>query len=58
MEKARSMLRKIGLYRPKPAEDDDLSLFDKRLKKVNRAREYNAVNQGPGFKNPPSQSKA
>ncbi len=58
MEKAISLLTKIGFCRPKPADDDEMSPFEKRLKKVNRAREYNAVNLGPGFKNPPSQSKA
>ncbi len=58
MDKILMLLKYIGLYRSKPDAQDDISLFDRRLKMVSRAREYNAATRGPGFRNPPSQSKA
>lgn len=57
MQKAFSMLKKIGLFRSKAADEDEAVLFDRRLKKVTRAREYTPALRGPGFKNPPSQTK-
>jgi hypothetical protein len=58
MKKARLLLKKIGLFRSKAAAEEEACLFDKRLKKVTRAREYNATKHGPAFKNPQSQPKA
>jgi hypothetical protein len=58
MKKTRELLQKIGVVRPK-AEDEELTQFDKRLKKVNRAR---VVNQqglgGPVFKSRQSETEA
>ena len=51
MKKTSKLLQKIGFYRPKTETDEELTPFDRRLKKVNRAR---IVNQqglgGPVFK--------
>jgi hypothetical protein len=58
MKKTLVLLQKIGVLRPK-AEEDELTLFEKRLKKVNRAR---VVNQqglgGPVFKSRQSEPEA
>ena len=57
MEKALTLLRKIGLKKDKP-EEEELSVFDKRLKKVNRARVVNQVGLGgPVFKSRPSETE-
>ena len=57
MEKALSLLRKIGLKKDKPEEE--LSVFDKRLKKVNRARVVNQAGLGgPVFKSRQSEPEA
>jgi hypothetical protein len=58
MEKTLAKLSRIVLFRSKSDEEEELSQFEKRLKKVNRAREYNAAPRGPGFKNPQTPSKA
>jgi hypothetical protein len=52
MKKKLSLLQKMGLSRPKPADEEkDLSPFDKRLKMVNRARVVNQAGLGgPVFK--------
>lgn len=60
MKKKLSLLQKMGVSRPKPAEDtEELSPFEKRLKMVNRAR---VVNQhglgGPVFRIRQSESEA
>jgi hypothetical protein len=59
MKKTIKLLEKIGIYRPKTEEDQELTPFDKRLKKVNRAR---VVNQqglgGPVFKSRQSETEA
>ena len=58
MEKALTLLRKIRLTKDKP-EEEELSVFDKRLKKVNRARVVNQVGLGgPVFKSRQSESEA
>jgi hypothetical protein len=58
MKKTIKLLQKIGLGKGKPAEDE-ASLFDKRLKKVNRARVVNQVGLGgPVFKSRPSETEA
>lgn len=58
MEKALNLLRKIGLTKDK-TEEEELSVFDKRLKKVNRARVVNQVGLGgPVFKSRQSESEA
>lgn len=58
MKKTLALLKKIGVLRKK-ADTEELSPFDKRLKKVNRAR---VVNQqglgGPVFKSRPSEPEA
>ena len=58
MKKTVALLQKIGLLRPR-TEEEDLTPFEKRLKKVNRAR---VVNQqglgGPVFKNRPTEPEA
>ena len=57
MKKAINLLQKIGLGR-KPAADE-VSIFDKRLKKVNRARVVNQAGLGgPVFRTRPSQKEA
>lgn len=60
MKKTIKLLQKIGVVRPKAAEEaDELSPFDKRLKKVNRARVVNQVGLGgPVFKNRSSETEA
>jgi hypothetical protein len=59
MKKTIQLLQKIGLSRPKPETEDELTPFDKRLKMVNRAR---VVNQqglgGPVFKSRPPETEA
>lgn len=58
MEKALALLRKIGLKKDKP-EEEELSVFDKRLKKVNRARVVNQAGLGgPVFRSRPSEPEA
>lgn len=61
MKKTFELLQKIGVYRPKADKADkaeELTPFEKRLKKVNRAR---VVNQqglgGPVFKSRPSETE-
>jgi hypothetical protein len=60
MKKTIKLLQKIGVVRPKSAEDEaELSPFDKRLKKVNRARVVNQIGLGgPVFKSRQSESEA
>jgi hypothetical protein len=51
MKKTMELLQKIGVYRPKTDDEAELSPFDKRLKKVNRARVVNQAGLGgPVFK--------
>ncbi|MDX5349858.1 MAG: hypothetical protein LPJ95_04020 [Paracoccaceae bacterium] len=58
MKKALSLLQKIGLTKDR-TEEEELSVFDKRLKKVNRARVVNQVGLGgPVFKSRQSESEA
>ena len=58
MEKALTLLRKIRLTKDKP-EEEELSVFDKRLKKVNRARVVNQAGLGgPVFKSRQSEPEA
>ena len=58
MKKTIKLLQKIGFGKGKQAEDG-ASLFDKRLKKVNRARVVNQVGLGgPVFKSRPSETEA
>lgn len=58
MKKTIALLKKIGVLRPK-TDEEELSPFEKRLKKVNRAR---VVNQqglgGPVFKSRQSEPEA
>jgi hypothetical protein len=58
MKKTLKLLQKIGIYRPKAEDQEELTPFDRRLKKVNRAR---VVNQqglgGPVFKSRPSETE-
>jgi hypothetical protein len=58
MKKTLALLQKIGVLRPK-TDADEISPFEKRLKKVNRAR---VVNQqglgGPVFKSRQSEPEA
>ena len=57
MEKALALLRKIGLKKDKPEEEP--SVFDKRLKKVSRARVVNQAGLGgPVFKSRQSEPEA
>ena len=57
MEKALALLRKIGLKKDKPEEEP--SVFDKRLKKVSRARVVNQAGLGgPVFKSRQSDPEA
>lgn len=57
MKKALNLLQKIGLKKAK-SEEEELDAFDKRLKKVNRARVVNQVGLGgPVFKSRPSESE-
>ena len=53
-----TLLQKMGFRRPKAEDQPELTPFEKRLKKVNRAR---VVNQqglgGPVFKSRPSQTE-
>ncbi len=59
MKKPLELLQKMGVYRPKIEEPEELTPFDKRLKKVSRAR---VVNQqglgGPVFKSRPPGTEA
>jgi hypothetical protein len=58
MKKAFSLLQKIVLKKDKSAEEEQ-SVFDKRLKKVNRARVVNQVGLGgPVFKSRASETEA
>jgi hypothetical protein len=58
MKKALNLLQKIGLRKDKSGEEE-LSVFDKRLKKVNRARVVNQVGLGgPVFKSRQSETEA
>jgi hypothetical protein len=60
MKKTIKLLQKLGVVRPK-AEDGEteLSAFDKRLKKVNRARVVNQAGLGgPVFKSRSSETEA
>jgi hypothetical protein len=58
MKKTIKLLQKIGLGKGKP-EEEEASLFDKRLKKVNRARVVNQVGLGgPVFKSRSSETEA
>jgi hypothetical protein len=54
------ILQKIGIVRPKTtAEGEELSPFDKRLKKVNRARVVNQAGLGgPVFKSRSTEPEA
>jgi hypothetical protein len=57
MKKAIKLLRKIRMPRLKSGEKD-AEAFDKRLKKVNRARVVNQVGLGgPVFKSRPSETE-
>lgn len=60
MKKKLSLLQKMGLVRPKPADvEQELSPFDKRLKMVNRARVVNQAGLGgPVFKSRQSETEA
>jgi hypothetical protein len=50
MKKTMKLLQKIRFSRPKPADEENQT-FDKRLKKVNRARVVNQAGLGgPVFK--------
>jgi hypothetical protein len=56
MKKPLSLLQKIGL---KKKSEEELSVFEKRLKKVNRARVVNQVGLGgPVFKSRPPETEA
>lgn len=59
MKKTIKLLQKMGVYRPKADPAEELTPFEKRLKKVNRAR---VVNQqglgGPVFKSRQSETEA
>jgi hypothetical protein len=58
MKKPFKLLQKIGITRVKP-EDEDADAFDKRLKKVNRARVVNQAGLGgPVFKSRSSETEA
>lgn len=58
MKKTLKLLQKIGLGKAKSAEDEQ-DQFDKRLKKVNRARVVNQVGLGgPVFKSRQSETEA
>jgi hypothetical protein len=58
MKKKMTLLQKIGIVRPKADTEEELTPFDRRLKKVNRAR---VVNQqglgGPVFKSRPPETE-
>ena len=57
MKKTLKLLEKIGLRKDK-SEEEDQEAFDKRMKKVNRARVVNQVGLGgPVFKSRQSQSE-
>jgi|GEM_PF-1487546 hypothetical protein len=57
MKKVLNLLQKIGPK--KPAAEEELDAFDKRLKKVNRARVVNQVGLGgPVFRSRQSESEA
>ena len=60
MKNKPSLLQKLGLSRPKPADEvEELDAFEKRLKMVNRARVVNQAGLGgPVFKSRQSQSEA
>lgn len=60
MKKKPSLAEKMGLSRPKPAEDEkELSQFERRLKMVNRARVVNQVGLGgPVFKSRQTETEA
>jgi hypothetical protein len=56
MKKTLRLLQKLTLPRAKPEETSDA--FDKRLKKVNRARVVNHVGLGgPVFKSRPTETE-
>lgn len=59
MKKKMTLLQKMGLFRPKPTEEEaQLTPFEKRLKMVNRARVVNQAGLGgPVFKNRQSQTE-
>ena len=58
MKKTIKLLQKFGLMKGKPG-DEEQSQFDKRLKKVNRARVVNQVGLGgPVFKSRSSETEA
>ena len=58
MKKVLNLLQKIGPKKTK-TEDDELDPFEKRLKKVNRARVVNQVGLGgPVFKSRQSEPEA
>jgi len=59
MKKKLTWLQKLGLSRPKQTQEvEELDPFDKRLKKVNRARVVNQAGLGgPVFKSRQSQSE-
>jgi hypothetical protein len=57
MKKTIRLLQKLTLPRTKPEDESDA--FEKRLKKVNRARVVNQVGLGgPVFKSRPSETEA
>ena len=60
MKKKLSILQKMGLSRPKPADKaEEISPFEKRLKMVNRARVVNQAGLGgPVFKSRQSETEA
>lgn len=55
MKKTLALLQKIGLRK----KTEELSVFEKRLKKVNRARVVNQAGLGgPVFKSRPTETEA
>jgi hypothetical protein len=57
MKKAIRLLRKIRMPRLK-SDEKDIEAFDKRMKKVNRARVVNQIGLGgPVFKNRSSETE-
>lgn len=60
MKKKLNLLQKMGIARPKQADEEvEMTPFEKRLKMVNRARVVNQVGLGgPVFKTRQSQSEA
>ncbi len=57
MQKTVELLQKIGLIRAKSASDAGDSTFEKRMKKIDRARQM-ATNGSMIFKNRPAHAKA